>query len=127
MAMRAGEIKIAVAMAIANAGATGHFLMPGAPAEDIIPTKTPIKINLPDGSKIQSTQTCHLAILELPQEARQAHIVPGLAHTSLISIKALCDQGCKVTYDEEECNIYNNNKTIWTGMREPITGLWIFL
>ena len=50
---------------------------------------------------------------------------PSLAHASLISIKVLCDAGCKVIYNEDECHIYYDNKFVWLGKREPNTGLWI--
>jgi uncharacterized protein affecting Mg2+/Co2+ transport len=34
---------------IADAGATGHFVMQGAPVVNVKPTANPIKITLPDG------------------------------------------------------------------------------
>ena len=95
----AGRIKIAVDMAVADAGATGHFVLPGTPVIDVLPTSNPITINLPDGSVIRSTHTCRINIPWLPESATRVHIVPGLAHTSLILIAVLCDAGCKVTYD----------------------------
>eukprot|EP00978_Attheya_sp_CCMP212_P021045 scaffold61041_cov42-Attheya_sp.AAC.1 len=100
-------------------------MIPGAPVTNIAPTKKPIVINLPDGSQIKSTHTCEIDNPDLPQEARQAHIVPGLAHTSLISIKMLCDAKCILTYDDEACTVYYKNKIVWIGKRDPSTGLWI--
>ena len=94
----ASTIKIAVDDAIADAGATGHFVVPGAPVLDIKPATKPLIINLPDGETIRSTHTCRLNLPWLPEEATEAHIVPGLAHTSLMSIKVLCDAGCEVIY-----------------------------
>ena len=44
---------------------------------------------------------------------------------SLISIKILCDAGCKVTYADDECRVYYTKKIVWLGKREPQTGLWI--
>jgi hypothetical protein len=113
-------------VAVADAGATGNFMIPGAPVTNISPsTKTPIIINLPDGSQIKSTHTCEIDNPDLPKEARHAHIVPGLAHTSLVSIKMLCDAGCILTYDKNACKVYFKNKVMWRGVREPSTGLWI--
>ena len=112
-------------MAIADAGATGHFLLPGTPVTDVRPAKTPIRINLPDGGCIKSTHTCMLDIPWLPREARMAHIVPGLAHTSLVSMSVLCDAGCRVEYDEERCNVHYQGKIVWSGGREPSTKLWV--
>ena len=54
------NIKIAVDMAIADAGATGHFVLPGAPMLNKRVAKNPIVINLPDGEQIRSTHTCEL-------------------------------------------------------------------
>ena len=44
--------------------------------------------------------------LDLPSEARKAHIVPGLVHTSLIFIEMLCGAGCNVTYETNTVNVY---------------------
>jgi hypothetical protein len=118
-------IKIAVDHTIADAGATSHFLLPGAPVSDIKKATTPLTIHLPDGTTIQSTNTYLLRRPDLPRAARVAHIVPGLSHSSLISIKVLCDAGCKITYDGDHCDVAYRNKTIWTGVREPSTGLWV--
>ena len=119
------KIKIAVDNAIADAGATGHFVLPGAPVLDVQPAKKPLIINLPDGEVIKSTHTCRLNLPWLPEEATRAHIVPGLAHTSLVSIKVLCDAGCEVNYNGMNCLVYYKNKLVWKGSREPSTKLWV--
>ena len=94
----ARPIHISKDLGIADAGATGHFLQPGAPAISIRRTENPISISQPDGGKLESTHECEIDNPQLPQAARKAHIVPGLAHTSLVSIKMLIDAGCFVTY-----------------------------
>ena len=119
------KIKIAIDSAIADAGATGHFVLPGAPVIDIKPAAVPLIINLPDGEVIKSTHTCKLNLPFLPEAATRAHIVPGLAHTSLVSIKILCDAGCEVNYNGKECLVYYKNKLVWTGRREESTKLWV--
>ena len=83
----ASPIKISLDFGIANAGATGHFLQPGAPAINIKRSKNPISISQPDGGKLESTQECEIDNPLLPKAARNAHIVRGLAHTSLVLIK----------------------------------------
>jgi len=123
--MNTAKIKIAVDMAIADAGATAHFAIPGAPVINKKIATTPLIINLPDGEQLQSSHTCELNIPWLPRAARNAHILPGLKHTSLISIKVLCDAGCKVSYDDERCKVYFKNKLVWHGGREPTTQLWV--
>ena len=90
---------------------------------DIKPAAVPLIINLPDGEVIKSTYTCKLNLPFLPEAATRAHIVPGLAHTSLVSIKILCDAGCEVNYNEKECLVYYENKLVWTGRREESTKL----
>ena len=91
------QLKIANNMAVADAGATGHFVLPGTPVTNVKIARHPLNINLPDGDCLTSTHTFTLDIPWLPNEAKEAHIVPGLVHASLISIKILCNVGCKVT------------------------------
>ena len=55
----------------------------------------------------------------------RAHIVPGLAPTSLVSIKILCDAGCEVNYNGKECFVYYKNKLVWKRRREVLTKLWV--
>ena len=86
--------------------------------------KNPISISQPDGGKLESTHECEIDKPKLPQEARKAHIVPGLAHTSLISIKMLIDAGCFVTYGENVL-VYYKDKIVWTWPTEELTGLWV--
>ena len=54
----------------------------------------------------------------------EAHIVPGLAHASLILTRKFCDAGCKVMFDKEECRVYFKNKLVLVGVRDVTTGLW---
>eukprot|EP00970_Alexandrium_tamarense_P017799 scaffold11398_cov137-Alexandrium_tamarense.AAC.1 len=89
------------------------------------PAVHPLTITLPDGQCIHSTHTCNLDIPWLPPAATKAHIVPGLAHTSLISIKQLCDNGCRVIYDDMACRVYYQHQLVWIGQQEPTMGLWI--
>ena len=120
-----GSIKIAVDQAIADAGTTGHLVVLGTPVLDIQPATTPLIINLPDGETIKSTHTCKLNIPWLPAEATKAHIVPGLAHTSLLLIKVLCDAGCEVTYNGKNCLVFYKQTLVWMGQREVSMRLWV--
>ncbi len=110
---------------LADAGATGTILLPGAPVINIRQAKTTLRIQLPDGNYIYSTHQCNLNILGLPPAMTEAHIVPGLAQTSLISIKQLCDNSAKVIYDDLACRVYVSKKLVWIGQREPTTRLWV--
>ena len=66
-----------------------------------------------------------LDLPDLPTKVKKSHIVPGLAHTSLVSIKMLCDVGCKVTYNEDAVKVFYKNKLVGEGHRESSTRLWV--
>ena len=106
------SIQIALVTAIADAGATAHFLLPGAPVTNVQPTLYPLTINLLDGGMIKSTHTCLLDMPWIPFKARIEHIVLGLVHTSLVSISTLCDAECKVGYNDDTCDVYFNRKKV---------------
>jgi hypothetical protein len=57
-------------------------------------------MNMPNGTTIQSSHTCNLLLTDLPPQARQAHILQGLVHNSLISVGQLCDNECSVTFTQ---------------------------
>ena len=110
--------------AISDSGATGHFLVEGAPVINMRIATTPVQIALPNGKVIKSTHTCNLDIPWLPEHMTEAHIVPGLAHSSLISTRKFCDAGCKVTFDMDECKVYYKNELVLVGKRCKTTNLW---
>ena len=112
-----------VAWAISDSGATGHFVVEGAPVVNKKTATNPITITLPSGSTIRSTHTCNLDIPWLPHQVTEAHIVPGLAHSSLISTRKFCAAGCKVAFDEDECRVYYRGRLALVGGRCPITDL----
>ena len=101
--------------AIADAGATGHFVMAGVPVINVRLTTNPIRITLPNGQIIVSTHTCNLNIPWLPAFMTEAYIVPGMAHSPLISIRKLCDGGCKVKYNETEVRVIYKEKHVLSG------------
>ena len=86
--------------------------------------KNPITISQPDGRQLKSTHECNLDIPTLPKKARAAYIVSGLAHTLLVSIKMLVDEGCNVEYDGIYVKVFHKQKIVWQGTREQTTGLW---
>ena len=75
--------------AIRDTGTTGHFILPGAPMDNVRVADHPIKIEMPNGTIEKSTHTCLLWIPALPKGLREAHVGPGLSHSSLISIKKI--------------------------------------
>jgi len=96
------SIKVSKQLAIGDSDRTGQFVMEDALVTNIRPTSNPVNIICPNGTTIRSTHEYNLGSTWLPPEMTDAHIVPGLAHLPLISIKRFCDEGCKVIFDSEE-------------------------
>ena len=78
---------------IADSGTTAHFLLPNVQILNKRKANTPLNITLPDGAVIHFTHVGNLDLLGLGNTATLAHIVPGLAHSSPLSIKQLCNNG----------------------------------
>jgi hypothetical protein len=72
--------------------------MTNAPATNILPTAVPIIARLLNGERVGSTHTCSLDIPSLLPGACTAHIVPGLALHSLLSIVMMFNAGCTITF-----------------------------
>ena len=111
--------------ALADSGCTDHFMKAGAPVDQKIPAKNPIQIKMPNGAYEKSTHTCVLRIPGLPEKLREGHVVPGLSHSSLLSIKKLTRGGCIVIFRDEICEIFYNNKLVLTGRSVGPGGLWV--
>jgi hypothetical protein len=52
------------------------------------------------------------------------NILPGLVRNSLISVGQLCDNGCNVTFTQEQVTFSKNGKCVMYGSRDPISRLW---
>jgi len=109
---------------IADTGSTAHFCTTDTPVVNKRFARNPISIRNPNGSTMQSTHEADLDLPNLPPAARRVHIVPDLAHHSLISIGQLCDAGCDVTFDAFTATVRYNNKIVLHGHRTPATKLW---
>jgi hypothetical protein len=110
--------------AILDSGCTGNFLSATAPCNDKQAAHVPLNVNMPNGTTIQSSHTCNLLLTDLPPQARQAHILPGLVHNSLISVGQLCDNGCIVTFTHDQVTVTKNKKCVMHGSRDPKSRLW---
>jgi hypothetical protein len=104
--------------ALLDSGFTAHFLLDNTKCSKKIPTATPLAVRLPNGDTITSTHTAKLNMPSLPHTERQAHILPGLAHHSLLSVGQMCDSGCYVTFKATEVTVTNGKSTIFTGLRD---------
>jgi hypothetical protein len=65
---------------------------------------------MPNITTIQSSHTSNLLLTDLSPQARQAHILPGLVHNSLILVGQLCDSECSVTFTQDQVMISKNGK-----------------
>jgi hypothetical protein len=63
-------------------------------------------------------------LADLPHQAQQAHILPGLVHNSLISMGQLCDNECSVTFTQDQVMVSRNGKDVMYGYRDPKSRLW---
>ena len=76
------------------------------------------------GTIIYSTYTCNLGILWLTHHMIEAHIMLGLAHSSLISTRMFCNAGCKVTFDKGERRVNYKGKLVLTRDRDDTPHMW---
>jgi hypothetical protein len=79
---------------------------------------------MPNGTTIQSSHSCNLLLTDLPHQARQDHILPGLVHNSLISVGQLCDNECSVTFTQDQVTVSKTGKDVMYGSRDPKSRLW---
>jgi hypothetical protein len=110
--------------AILDSGCTINLLSAAAPCSDKQATHVPLNVNMPNGTTIQSSHTCNLLLTDLPPQARQAHILPGLVHNSLISVGQLCDNEYSVTFTQDQVTVSKNGKNVMYGSRDPKSRLW---
>jgi hypothetical protein len=101
--------------AIIDSGGTNNFLSAAAPCSDKQASHVPRNANMPYGTTIQSSHTCNLLLADLPHQARQAHILPGLVHNSLILVGQLCDNTCRATFTQDQMTVSRNGKDVMYG------------
>jgi hypothetical protein len=83
--------------AIVDSGCKGHFMLINAPCLNKIKSQNPLTVRLPNGVTVESTHTASLDIPKLNKAASIAHIFPGMANHSLLSVGQLCNEGYSVT------------------------------
>jgi hypothetical protein len=107
-----------------ESGCTGHFLLVNAPCLNKIKSRTPLTVRLPNGATMESSHTDALDIPELSAAASKAHVFPGMANHSLLSVGQLCDKGYIVTLKQDTVTICDSgNSQILSGPRDLNTGL----
>jgi hypothetical protein len=95
---------------ILDSGCTSNFLSAAAPCSDKQAAHGPLHANMPNGTIIYSSHTRNLLLTDMPPQAQQAHILPGLVNNSLISVGQLCDNGCSVTFTQDQVTVSKNEK-----------------
>jgi hypothetical protein len=74
---------------------------------------------------MESSHTADLDIPGLNAAASKAHVFPGRAHHSLLSVGQLCDEGYIVTFQRDTVTICNSDSAkVLSGPRDVTTGLW---
>jgi hypothetical protein len=74
---------------------------------------------------MESSRTADLDIPELNAAASKAHVFPGMAHHSLVSVGELCDDGYIVTFRQDIVIICNSESSkLLSGPQDLNTGLW---
>jgi hypothetical protein len=110
---------------ILDFGCTGNFLLVNAPCLNKIQSQNHLTVRLPNGATMESTHTETLDIPELNKALSIAHIFPGMANHSLLSVGQLCNEGYSVTFKIDVVTIYNPQDVhILKGARDLDTGLW---
>jgi hypothetical protein len=108
-----------------DSGFTGHFLLVYAPCLNKVEYRTPLTVRLPNGATMESYHTADLDIPELNAATSKAHIFPGMAHHSLLSVGQLCDEGYIVTFKRDTVTICNfESSKLLSGPRDVNTRLW---
>jgi hypothetical protein len=111
--------------AIVDSGCTSHFLLVNAPCLNKVKSQTLLMVCLPNGATMESSRTAELKIPELNAAASKAHVFPGMANHSLLSVGQLCNEGYIVTFKNASVTVCNSQKfQIMSGPWDLDTGLW---
>jgi hypothetical protein len=90
-----------------------------------VKSRNPLTARLPNGATMESSHTADFDIPELNAAASKAHVFPGMAHHSLLSVGQLCDEGYIVTFRQDTVIICNSESSeLLSGPRDETTGLW---
>jgi hypothetical protein len=82
-------------------------------------------VRLPNSATMESSHTANLDIPELNAAASKAHVFPGTANHSLLSVGQLFDEGYIVTFKQATVTICDSeNSQILSGPRDLNTGIW---
>jgi hypothetical protein len=110
---------------IVDSGCTGHFLLVNAPCLTKVKSQTPLTVRFPNRATMESSHTAELTIPHPNAAASIAHVSPGMANHSLLSVGKLCNEGYAVTFKDALVTVCDSQKfQILSGPRDSDTGLW---
>jgi hypothetical protein len=110
---------------IVDSGCTDHFLLVNAPCLNKIKSQTPLTVRLPNGATMEYSHTAELNIPHLNAAASIAHVFPGMANHSILSVGQLGNEGYVVTFKDASVTVCDSQKLqILSGARDLDTGLW---
>ena len=111
---------------LADTGRTGNYLTLDSPCINKQKAVHSIPFQMPNGKVIKSTHTELLDHPDLPLQARQAHLSPGLTK-ALLSIGKLCNHGCEATFIDNPVRIKNkqSGKIIMRVKRDVCKNLYM--
>jgi hypothetical protein len=97
---------------IVDSGCTGHFLLVTASCLKKVVSRNPLTVRLPNGATMESSHTADLNIPKLNAAASKAHVFPGMAIHSLLSVGQLCCKGYIVIFQQDTVTICNSGSSM---------------
>ena len=113
--------------AIADTGATGHYISPNHmyTCKNITPTTHGPTVLAANGHQMTPTHNVMVPLAPaLSPQAQKGHILQNLSTGSLISIGSLCDDNCTATFSKDHVIVTKNGKLIVHGTRNKVDGIW---
>ena len=113
-------------LAVADTGTTGRYLTLNLSYSNKRKSIHPLPIQMPNREIIKSTHTTLLNHQDLPFQARQAHLFPGLKK-AMLSIENFCEHGCEATFYNKPVHIKNkqSGSTIMRVTRDERTNFYV--
>ena len=94
---------------LVDTGSSGTYTRPDNPHENAHKQGHKYFVSSSCRNNIPSNIARTLELPQFPAEFIDAYLIPGLSHSSLISIGKLCDELCKAIFNEQTVNITGKN------------------
>jgi hypothetical protein len=120
--LKRGVLNRTIPSAIVDSGATSSVSTPTDPFSATGRTSNKI-FRLPNGATEAASEIRELAT-KVRAPARDVHITPGIAESSLISTSRFSDAGYATIFAGDQVNIYDQNDMIITVSRGAILRSW---